>query len=260
MPSIDDSKCILVTGATAGIGRALSLALAKLPSKPRVIGLGRREDRLKELAKAGLETIQFDSNTDSKNLKTFADGVLEKYPDLDTIIYNAGVQYEFDFQNEINFDKLTTEININYTSVVTLISHFMPHFLKLSEEGRPSFIVTVTSGLAIVPAAWIPNYSATKAALHSFTISLRAQLQKTKVNVIEIIPPLVESELHDDAGTTNRLSRFWMPIDQYIENTVGGLRKGERVVTCGAGVNIFSRFEEGKEEEAAKLMQFRSQW
>ena len=82
MHSIDDSKCILVTGATSGIGRALALALAALPSKPRVIAAGRRRDRLDELAKAGLETVEVDVNTDSNTLKKFADSVVEKYPDV----------------------------------------------------------------------------------------------------------------------------------------------------------------------------------
>ena len=87
MPSIDDSKCILVTGGTAGIGRALALALAKLPSKPRVIVVGRRKSRLEELAKCGLETVEFDINTDSGNLKKFADSIVQKYPEVSRLIY-----------------------------------------------------------------------------------------------------------------------------------------------------------------------------
>jgi NADP-dependent 3-hydroxy acid dehydrogenase YdfG len=82
MPSIDDSKCILVTGATSGIGRALAIALAKLPSKPRVVAVGRRKDRLEELAKSGLETVEFDMNTDSPGLKNFADIIVQKYPEV----------------------------------------------------------------------------------------------------------------------------------------------------------------------------------
>ncbi|KAF8628951.1 hypothetical protein AX15_003626 [Amanita polypyramis BW_CC] len=191
MHSINDSKCILVTGATAGVGRALALALAALPSKPRVIAAGRRRDRLDELAEAGLETVELDVNTDSDTLKKFAVGIVKKYRDLDTVIYSAGVQYEFYFQKEVDLGKLTSEININYTSIVTLIYHFMPHFLQLSEQGRPSFIIPVTAGLGSAPAPWVPNYSAVKAALHSFTVSLRVQLQNTYINVIEIVPPYV---------------------------------------------------------------------
>lgn len=89
-----------------------------------------------------------------------------------------------------------------------MVTYFLPHFLKLSvssffvlacahlnpvmqEQGRPSLLVTVTSGLAIVPGPWVPNYCATKAALHSFTISLNTQLKDTKVKVVELFPPYV---------------------------------------------------------------------
>ncbi|KAF5377691.1 hypothetical protein D9615_005233 [Tricholomella constricta] len=187
MPGISDSKCVLVTGATAGIGRALSLAIADLPSSPTVIAAGRRQGRLEELAKSNLATVQVDVDTDKHALKKFVDDILLKYPDLDTIILCAGVQHEFDFQKQVDLDKLTSEININYISVVSLISLFLPHFLKLAD--RPCFIVTVTSGIGIVPAPHVLNYSASKAALHSFSTSLQVQLRATNVHVLEIIPP-----------------------------------------------------------------------
>jgi short-subunit dehydrogenase involved in D-alanine esterification of teichoic acids len=82
MPGIEGSKCILVTGATAGIGRALALSLAKLPSKPQVIAAGRRQDRLDELKKAGLETLQLELNTDAISIKKSVDHLLEKYPQV----------------------------------------------------------------------------------------------------------------------------------------------------------------------------------
>ena len=86
MPSIDDSKCVLVTGGTSGIGRALALAIAALPSKPCVIVAGRRKERLEELKKAGLETMEVDIDTDGETLKRFADEVVEKYPDVSDLV------------------------------------------------------------------------------------------------------------------------------------------------------------------------------
>jgi NADP-dependent 3-hydroxy acid dehydrogenase YdfG len=82
MLGIEESKCILVTGATAGIGRALALSLAKLPSKPQVIAAGRRLDRLDELRKEGLETVPLDLDTDTLTLKKSVDSILEKYPQV----------------------------------------------------------------------------------------------------------------------------------------------------------------------------------
>lgn len=260
MPSIDNSKCVLVTGATSGIGRALALAIAALPSKPVVIAAGRRKERLEELKKAGLETIEVNVDSDNETLKRFADEVVEKYPDLDTVIYGAGVQHELEFHKGINIKNVASEININYTSIVTLVSHFMPHFFRISEQGRPTFIITVTSGLAVTPAPWIFNYCASKAALHSFTISLRIQLQDRNIHVTEIMPPLVESELHDTYGTTERLSKFWMPLDEYTKTTMEGLRRGDKHITCGVVLDTYKRFEEGKDEFAAKALIARSKW
>lgn len=82
MATINDSKSVLVIGATAGIGRALALAIADLPSHPRVIATGRRKERLEELKKSDLETVEFDQDTDKAGLKKFVDEVLQKYPDV----------------------------------------------------------------------------------------------------------------------------------------------------------------------------------
>lgn len=81
-PSINNSRCILITGATSGIGRALALALATLPSKPKVIGLGRRKDRLDGLREAGLEAEEFDVNADRATTKNFVAEILVKYPEV----------------------------------------------------------------------------------------------------------------------------------------------------------------------------------
>lgn len=90
MSGIEQSKCVLITGATSGIGRALALAIADLPSRPKVIGVGRRQDRLRELSKRGLETIQFDFDTNPTSIKGFADDMLRKYPNVNQLnIYLA---------------------------------------------------------------------------------------------------------------------------------------------------------------------------
>ncbi|KAF5355744.1 hypothetical protein D9756_003933 [Leucocoprinus leucothites] len=279
MPGIEQSKCILVTGATAGIGRSLALALARLPSKPQVIATGRRQHRLDELKSAGLEVVQLELDTDAASLKKFVDSNLEKYPQLDAVILNAGVQYEFYFDKEIDVSsgsypmrglplipttipEFQAELNINYTSITTIVAYLLPHFLKLSDAGRPSFIVPVTAGLGIVPAVWCPGYSASKAALRSFTLSLRVQLQDkgTKVNVLEIIPPLVESELHDEAGTTENLTNFWMPLDKYTELTIEGLKKGDLTITTGNSLTWYEKHENGKEENAHQYLGMRKKW
>lgn len=84
MVGIQDFKSILITGATSGIGRALARALTKLESKPRVIGVGRRDERLQELKNEGIEAIKFDTDTDDKGIQKFVDNTLAKYPDVRT--------------------------------------------------------------------------------------------------------------------------------------------------------------------------------
>ncbi|KDR85184.1 hypothetical protein GALMADRAFT_233857 [Galerina marginata CBS 339.88] len=261
MPSIDDSKCIFITGATSGIGRALAFDLAKLPGRPQVIAAGRREDRLEELSKAGLHAIPLDLGLDAEALKRAMDNLISHFPNLDTIILNAGIQHEIHFKREqVDMSKIIEEVTVNYTSVVALITYVLPHFLKLSEEGRPSFIITVTSGLGIVPGPFVPNYSATKAALRSFSTSLRAQLHDTNVHVMEIIPPLVESELHDAYGTTERLSKFWMPLDEFTKTTMEGLRRGDNHIPAGQSKVAFEKYEQGKEQTALQVQKMREKW
>ncbi|KAI0931944.1 hypothetical protein AcV5_004689 [Taiwanofungus camphoratus] len=136
MPGIAECKCVLVIGATSGIGRALALAIHALPSKPTVIVAGRRQDRLDELEKKDerLETAKIDVNSGRGALKSFVHDLTAKYPDLDAVMFSSGIQHMFDFTKpeNIDFDLLETELNTNYTSITKMIAFFLPHFLKLS--------------------------------------------------------------------------------------------------------------------------------
>ncbi|KAG2062685.1 hypothetical protein BDR04DRAFT_866570, partial [Suillus decipiens] len=125
--------------------------------------------------------------------------------------------------------------------------------ILVQEQGRPTFLYTVSSGLSIVPSAGVANYCATKSAIHSLSISLAVQLKEKNVHVVEIIPPLVESELHDFEGTTQRLSKFWLSLEEYTKVTMEGLVRGDPYVPAGIAVNQHKQFEEGKLEAAAKL-------
>ncbi|KAK0468834.1 hypothetical protein IW261DRAFT_1011676 [Armillaria novae-zelandiae] len=271
---ISSSKSVLITGATSGIGRALALAIAELPSKPQVIAAGRRESRLEELAKRGLETVSLDLRNDKDALKKDLNNVVEKYTELDTIVLCAGIQHEFDFTNPeaLDIDNLYEEIHVNYTSVVLSVIYLLPQLQKLAvspifswqpdiyapltsiqAQGRSCSVIIITSGLSMVPAAWVPNYSATKAALHSFSMSLRAQMSGTNINVVEVIPPLVESELHDAYGMTERLSKYWMSLDDFIGQLMPQLINGTAEVPIGMAETIFTKFEAGKMDIASNI-------
>ncbi|KAF7310650.1 hypothetical protein HMN09_00607800 [Mycena chlorophos] len=242
--SIDTAKTILIVGATSGLGRALALALAALPSAPTVIGAGRRKARLEELASKGIDTLEFDVSLPIDQLKKNIDDLIAKYPTLDAVIFSSGVQYQQNFKKQqVNLEEISKEMHINYIAVVSTISLLTPHFLALSERGLPSWIIPITSGLALKPGPQVINYSASKAALHSFSDSLRIQLADTKINVLEIIPPLVESELHDDQGMTETLSKFWMPLDKYTPLTIEGLQRGDLHIAAGKAQAVWKTIE-----------------
>ncbi|KAM5533096.1 hypothetical protein V8D89_013239 [Ganoderma adspersum] len=253
MPGIKDAKCVLVIGATAGLGRSLALAIHDLETKPTVIVAGRRQERLDELAAKSqrIKTARVDINTHHDNLKPFVRDILSKYPELDSIVFSSGIQHIFDFKKPetIDFKLIDDEFNTNYLSIIKLIVLFLPHFLKRDSERKPSFIVPITSTLGMVPKVDLPNYSATKAALHSWSISLRGQLNGTNVHVMEILPPLVESELHDHQGLTPALSKIWMPLDQFTKLTMESLIRGDPEIAVGFAATYFDKFEKGKREQ-----------
>ncbi|THH00914.1 hypothetical protein EW145_g7009 [Phellinidium pouzarii] len=297
MPGIAVSKCVLVVGATAGIGRALALAIWALPSKPTVIVAGRRKERLEELVKKGLDdgdgrikALQVDLTAARDSLKAFTEHTLREYPDvrkaclifvfvrshtymhsqLDSVVFSAGIQHITDFSKpeEIDLDgkqpppdsllfffpynvsssypDFTSEVNINYIAIVTLITFFLPHFLKLSTEGRPTFIIPISSMLAIVPSGTLSDYCAMKAALHSLSLSLHSNLASTNVHIMEILPPLVESELHDNQGTSEALSKIWMPLDTYTKYAMEGLLRGDVNIVTPNHEWLWEKFEKDK--------------
>ncbi|THH02158.1 hypothetical protein EW026_g690 [Hermanssonia centrifuga] len=142
MPNITNAKCVLVVGATSGIGRALALAIHDLESHPTVIVAGRRQERLNELCSQGkrIKSVQIDSTSGRESLRQFAAKMVSEYPELDAVIFSAGIQHTFNFNEpeKIDLDKLEAELGTNYISIVTLITFLTPHFLKLSVSPIPS--------------------------------------------------------------------------------------------------------------------------
>lgn len=211
-------RCVAVLGASAGLGRALASAIHDLPTTPRVIATARRADRLDELVREkGSDRLiarAYDQSVSTADLQQWVADLLRDEPDLDCVVFMAGIQHGDDLADPSKID-LRAEFEMNFFSVVSGISAFTPHFRELGKASKPCAFVTVTSGLAIVPNPWNGLYSASKglsdasrpeltptAALRSYTLSLRSSLKPHGVKVIEILPPLVESELHDHQGTT----------------------------------------------------------
>ncbi|KAL8785496.1 MAG: hypothetical protein Q9213_003322 [Squamulea squamosa] len=227
-------KCVLMVGATSGIGLGMAEKLIREGSK--VIAVGRRQDRIdafvrKHGEKAG--GLAYDIS-DSQNLGKFVKNVTSSYPELDCVFLNAGVQAVYDLTkpDKVDLAAFHNEMSVNFTSFVNISLAFLPF---LQSKQSPTSIVYTGSNLAIVPAFNMPAYSASKAALNCFTLCLRDQLANagSSVKVLEISPPPVQTELHDYMGQ-EKGRNLGMPLGQFCDQAYDGLAKGQDQVIIGS--------------------------
>ncbi|MCB2407905.1 SDR family oxidoreductase [Hymenobacter lucidus] len=218
------NNTVLITGGASGIGLALAERFVRAGSE--VIVVGRRADKLREAqAKLpGLHTRVCDvaSAADRKSLLKW---VKSEFPRVNVLLNNAGIQNRLPLADDTeDWEARRQEIVINLEAPIHLAMLFIPH---LREQPNPA-IINVTSGLSFAPAAFAPIYSATKAALHSFTLSLRHQLAATGIQVLEIVPPAVNTDL-GGAG----LHTFGVPVDAFADSIMERLANGEQEVGYG---------------------------
>jgi uncharacterized oxidoreductase len=229
---------ILVTGGGSGIGRGLAESLHQLGNQ--VIISGRRQDALDNTTKAnpGIVSLTLDIN-DPEAIQKFAARVTAEYPSLNVLINNAGIMKAENLQQlPAGLADSEAIIATNLLGPIRLTAALLPHLQKQTHAA----IMNVSSGLAFVPLPVTPTYSATKAALHSYTVSLRVQLAGTPVEVIEIIPPAVATDLTPGRTPNERM----MPLPDYIEQTMQILkRQPTPSEICVENVN-FLRFAEAK--------------
>lgn len=205
-------RTILITGGASGIGRGLAEALHARGAQ--VIVAGRRADILAEVVAAnpGMTSATVDV-TDPAALARFAAEVVAAHPDLDVLINNAGIMRPEAIGDAGHLPDAEAEVVTNLLGPIRLTSHLLPHLLA-----RPNAaVINVTSGLAFVPLALTPTYSATKAALHSYTMSLRHRLAGSSVEVVEIAPPYVQTRLMGEGQASDPRA---MPLDAFIAETV----------------------------------------
>lgn len=208
---------VLITGGATGIGFALARRFAA--SGSRVIVCGRRLEALQEAKRqvASLEIVQCDVAVEDERVQLF-EKVKRDYPEVDTIVNNAGVQVRPPrLTDGQDWPTIQNEIDTNFVAPVHLCALFVPFLLT---KANP-VLINVTSGLAFVPIASMPTYCATKAALHSFTLSLRKQLEETPIQVVEIAPPAVNTDLGG-----NGLHTFGVPLDEFADDAFRKLGAG----------------------------------
>ena len=203
---------VFIPGATSGIGLALALALQSRGNTV-VVG-GRRTELLESIAAEhrGIDTVTIDT-ADPDSITAAAAQVLQRHPDLNVLITMAGIMRAEDWHTPSGFlASAEATVTTNLLGPIRLIAAFVEHLAS-----RPdATIMTVSSGLAFAPLRVTPSYNATKAAIHLLSESLRLQLADTSVQVMELEPPAVRTELMPGQES----SEFAMPLDDFVDEVM----------------------------------------
>ena len=219
---------VLITGGSSGIG--LALAKKFMENDNTVIITGRNLSKLETVQKEYPNIYIFQSDvTDDTEVRMLIDDIEEKFNGIDILVNNAGIMNLVDAGKEENdLHKQMQEIEINYNSPIRLLHYFLPQLKK----SKNAVLVNVSSGLAYVPFAQAPVYSGTKSALHFWTQSIRPQLKPHQIKVIELLPPVVKTEIFDNIEVSE--ADFKPILPQKLANLFWkDFTKGKEEITPG---------------------------
>lgn len=235
---------VLITGGATGIGFSLAQVFVKAGNE--VVICGRRKDKLRK-AKGNLPQVHSrpcDLSKEDKR-RLLCEWVSSNLKDVNLLVNNAGLQRMIDLKKGV--DELSAgedEIEVNLKAYVHLSALFIPLFLKKEEAA----IINISSGLCFVPIAMMPVYCATKAAIHSFTQSLRHQLRDTSIKVFEVIPPIVDTELDKGArGQRRQQDRGISPVE-VAKATLKAVENDQYEVAIGMAENLRMGARENPEQ------------
>ena len=223
-----EAKTILITGGTSGIGEEMARQL--LARGNTVIVTGRDPSRL-DATRGRLPALHtFESDVgDPGAIASLHDQVVARFPALDVLVNNAGIMRNLDLNAPRALTDVTREIEINLEGPIRMVQQFLPHLKTRSDAA----IVNVSSGLAFIPFALSPVYSAAKAAIHAFTQCLRVQLEGTSVTVIELAPPGVETKLFRGEFADALKGTKGMDVKVLAERAIAGIEAGKLEISPG---------------------------
>jgi len=219
-------RTILITGGSAGIGLAFALKFAELGNE--VIVTGRRQKVLDEVKAKhpNLQAIRSDV-ADPAQIAALARNIKDNYPKVDVLMNNAGIMLHKNLKVPApDLDGLVAEVNINVAGAMRMSSALID--ILTANKGT---IINVSSGLAFVPLPSAPIYSATKAAVHAYTQSLRFQLEETGVEVIELMPPVVKTDLSAEMSEGDGVTVI--TTDELVKQSFASLKAGALEIRPG---------------------------
>jgi uncharacterized oxidoreductase len=239
---------ILITGGATGIGYALAEHFIKEGNK--VIICGRRQSKLEEARKKlpQIETRVADIST-AHGRKELVSWVIKNFPGFNVLVNNAGIQQLIFLKRDNSNEIIDNEIATNLTAPVHLTNLVVSHFSLKNEAA----IINISSGLGFIPLAIAPVYCATKAALHSFSISSRFQLKDTSIRIFEIIPPIVETELGKDNSRKERDVKGITPSEVATE-TLQALKSDKFEYPIGMAAGLYNAYRSNEADEVFKRM------
>lgn len=235
-------RTVLITGGTSGIGRELAKQLLDRDNAVIVTGRDRAKLASAERDFPGIHTFASDVS-DPVAIAALHDGILSKFPALDMLINNAGIMRNLNLNRTRELQDVTREIDINLSGPVRMVQQFLPHL----KSQKDSLIVNVSSGLAFIPMPISPIYCATKAAIHSFTQSLRVQLEGTGITVIELAPPGVETPLFRGEFAEELKGQKGMDVTVLAREAIAAIEDGHLEIRPGLSnvLKIMSRIAPG---------------
>jgi uncharacterized oxidoreductase len=222
-------ETVLITGGGSGIGFELAKQLSQLGNTVLITG---RDQAKLDQAKAQLPKIHtFQSDvSDPKAIPILFDKVTNEFPELNVLINNAGIMRTINVHDKDgSLQDLTSEVETNLNGPIRMVKQFLAHL----KGKKTAAIMNVSSGLAFVPLPMSPVYCATKAGLHSYTLSLRVQLKNTNVKVFELAPPAIQTDLLGDFAAEDMKGISIMKVTDMVAAAVKGMQGDQLEIRPG---------------------------